>query len=367
MLVSAQAIRIDEAQLTVYGLTDGPDLQLRLNPVGAPELYLQRLRSYISTSVLGSPRHFPTHLRRWAGLRQFSNAPLEKLLLLGDPEAVYAVACSPRLTEPLARAVWWSCPAADTARQLLRHPVVAASALGSEIARWLFEYLPFESETSAALEAVQLLLQPDLLDAATRTQLWNMGRRRKTYRIAFLAACPLILPVPSMPRVSDQAASETLTRLARAGDACARLLQQSYSAGGQAFIATALDVMTGISTQDEATVLFNSVCAFFPLKPVSTSASNSVEELRARSDAAAAVHPVTVETPMLRNEVSAVLFAGQYSDALLTPVFARSDAVGTVLRKQIEPLTAPLAAALRLLLRETIRPSGSRTQDMQGK
>jgi hypothetical protein len=138
--------------------------------------------------------------------------------------------------------------------------------------------------------------------------------------------------------------------MAGEGDACARVLQQSYSANGQAYISTALEVMAGISTQDEATVLFSSISTVFRLNPEGNVVTNSVDEVRARSEAAALLHPLTRQVPALRNEISAVFLVGQYGDALLTPVFARSDAVGTVLRKRIEPVMTPLAAALRRLL-----------------
>ena len=98
LLVNAEAVRIDEQRMVVCGLAPTRELEVQLTPLGSQARYLQSVRAYLSTAVLGSPKHFPIHLRRWAGHGQIDNAPLEKLLLLGNPEAVFAVACSPRLT-----------------------------------------------------------------------------------------------------------------------------------------------------------------------------------------------------------------------------------------------------------------------------
>jgi len=44
-----------------------------------------------------------------------------------------------------------------------------------------------------------------------------------------------------------------------------------------------------------------------------------------------------------------MLVLGQVDEYVLTEVFARTDAVGSVLRAKLEPVTAPLLAVLALL------------------
>lgn len=352
LLANAEAVRIDEQHMRVYGLSAQREFEVQLSPTGSVDRYLQKVRAYLSTAVLGSPKHYPVHLRRWAGHGQIDNAPLEKLLLLGNPEAIFAVACSPRLTAVLAQRVWWVAPGPDMARQLLRHPVVAADAVGKQLAQWLVDYLPFETERSDMLDSARLLLQPGLIDDATRIRLWDMGRRNKAYRIGFLLACPDSLPRKA-PARSDAAA---LThRFAPTGDFAsktAQMLVTTAGVEGQSFLTASLDVLTGLNSQEEVSAALNAIGGYYADLRVYGDHGQTLQDTLKWIETAlpeeaegAALHLDSWELAQLR----ALYLLAHTRDEWVTPIFAQSDAGGSVMRKQVEPVVTVVASALKLL------------------
>ena len=99
-----EAVRIDEAPLRVVALTGRGEAAVPLHPTGRPDACLREVRALLSTRALGSPGGYPPYLRRWTRMGQArGGGSLARLLLLGDPEAVAAVAHAPGLTEELAR------------------------------------------------------------------------------------------------------------------------------------------------------------------------------------------------------------------------------------------------------------------------
>jgi hypothetical protein len=289
---------------------------------------LHAVRAYLSTQVLGSPKHFPTHLRRWSALGQISNAPLEKLLMLGDPEAVFAVACSSKLTVELAERAWWSMPEPAIARALLANSDVAGSPIGGTLATWLFDYLPFEESPENLFDAVALLLRPGLLDEAATRKIWEKGRRNKIYRAAYLSVRPDQLPSAVTVRKLSDEQRGALERAASGGDRGATLLLEAFAADTQAFFAACHDVLSH---------------AAYPLEVTATFASIE-KRLSHFGDAA----PSESLAEWI-GEIEALRRIGTIQEAQLTPILARSDAIGSVMRTQLRPLIDPVLKSLRLL------------------
>jgi hypothetical protein len=55
-----------------------------------------------------------------------------------------------------------------------------------------------------------------------------------------------------------------------------------------------------------------------------------------------AVQNVLAAVPECRDDVRAMLTLAWIGEPLVNPIFARSDAIGSVMRKKIEPVTMPL-------------------------
>lgn len=105
-----EAVRIDESKLIVYALTDKGEARVDLNPNCSAETYLRRVKAMLSSQVMGSPGGYPVFLERWTRMGQIRDTSLEQLLLLGESEAIVAVAHAPGLTERIAIRAWWALP-----------------------------------------------------------------------------------------------------------------------------------------------------------------------------------------------------------------------------------------------------------------
>ena len=136
-----QAVRIDESKMIVYGLTEKGEAKVPLNANCKDEAYIKQVKELISTHVLGSPGGYPIFLRRWTRMGQSrTHESLERLLLLGESEAIVAVVNADEVTNEIARRSWWAMPTAANARCLLRHIDVVEGDMGKELAGFLVEF-----------------------------------------------------------------------------------------------------------------------------------------------------------------------------------------------------------------------------------
>jgi len=355
LLANAEAIRIDPGAMVVYGLVGEEERQVPLHPTGGDDRYLQAVRELLSGQVLGSPRGYPVLLRRWTQMGQPIGASLEKLLLLGEPEAVAAVSGSERLTDELARRAWWAAPEAENARRMLQNRRIAMGAMGTVVAEHLLEYLPFETEHLAIIDSMRLLARPGLLPEERRHRLWNGGRHRNTLRTGFLLGAPDDLPDPLPARADYGPLEGTLAPLCTAESAAACLLMKLLSGHGQTFLAAAESVLRRPADQEVVNALLNAIgayCGAARVEPGELREMEAIRRLTATLTAGGKEHSVDrlLELqPDLRPEVEAMFLLAHIDEAVVTPIFAHTDAVGTVMRRKLEPVTAPLAAAIARL------------------
>lgn len=355
LLANAEAVRIDEQNMVVYGLAGTAEAKVPLNPNCRPEEYLRRVREALSTAALGSPRGYPVFLQRWVRMGQIQNSPLEKLLMLGEPEAVVAVACAPGLTDELARRAWWAAPTPEVARFMLIREDVVRGAMGPVLANYLIEYLPFETEPVDMLNTVRLVLQPGLTDAATRRRIWESGRHRHVYRVAFLEMLPDDLPEGQPPRSDLERYRDVLETLSAAGNPIASVLARTLDGRGQAFLWTGAEALQKPANQDVCSALLNAIGRYFGAARCFEGEAADIGELTGRVDALCEqrrsedVAQVLAACPQLAPDVRAVLVLAHVSEALATHVFARTDAVGTLLRRKLEPVIGPLLQQFTVL------------------
>lgn len=351
LVTNAEAVRIDENAMAVYGLQAGRELKVQLNPTCNGDKYLGYVRELLSGAVLDSPGGYPVFLRRWTRMGQIDHEQLDRLLRLGEPEAVMAVVCSPGLTDDLARRAWWAAPSAEHARRMLEHPRVAQGVMGPELAEYLIEYLPFETEHRDVLESVRLVLQPGLITPERRQRLWDAGRNKKTYRVGFLSAVPDELP-DALPGRHD--AATHVAALAEVPGAPAALLAKLLDGKGQTFLDVAADALRRPPDQDVVSALLNAIGRYFAAVRTGDAGLRTVAAMEARV-AARVAHPddllaaLLAAAPGLQAEVDAMLFLAEVSEAAVTDIFAHTDAVGSVMRTRIEPVVKPILARLAVL------------------
>jgi hypothetical protein len=368
LLRNAAAIRIDEQSMTVHGLSERGEAKVALNPSVRGDRYVRAVREFLSGQVLGSPGGYPVYLKRWTRMGNVTARALAELLMLGEPEAVRAVVRSEGLSAELARRAWWAEPTADTARLLLAHEAVRGDPLGAELAAFLVDFLPFETDTQVIIDTVRAILQPGLIDAATRGGIWDKGARHNAYRIGFLHALADELPEPIAPREDLPRHAASLEAAAAGGNALAALLRKLLDAPGQTFLAACAAVLRSPQDQEAAVALVACIAGYFDpaagLLARGREAHELVEEARAlcRDPGLAtgvrgeALRELLAAVPGLREEVAAMVFLGGLSEDVLVPVFSQTDAVGSVMRRRLEPITTPVFEQIARLCPDTARP-----------
>jgi hypothetical protein len=349
------AIRIDETRMLVCGLSEKGEAKVPLNPVGRPEQYLRQVRELISGHILGSPGGYPVYLRRWTRMGQMRDQSLEQLLMLGEPEAVVAAVCSPGLTDELARRAWWAMEDAENARRMLSNPAVVAGEMGPVLARYLVDYLPFETDTETMAESVRLVLQPGLISAPERLDLWKKAARKQAYLLGFLQATPHDLPEPEPPRADAQEDAAALAGLAAEGDVCAQLLLRVQSSAGQTFLEAAAAVLGKPPTQDVVNaaldLLRDHFSALRPEGDPDLTIGALLEEAAqfAGPTPSAEVAACLAAVPGRAADIAAMRVLSGVGYGVLRPVLGDSTAIGGLMRRKLAPALDPILGQIGTL------------------
>ena len=357
-----EAVRIDESRMTVVALSENGEARVQLNPNCRDESYLRRVRETLSSHVLGSPGGYPVYLKRWTRMGQARDEILESLLKLGEPEAVAAVVNASGITDELARRAWWASQNSENARCMLQQEAVVEGKMGPVLADFLVEFLPFEEEASNQIRTVYLVLQGELINEAERTRLWEKGKHKNAYYVGFLQALPDNLPGQQQPNPAWEKTCQQLAGLTADGNPLAIQLCRLLSPAGQSFLAGVETVLKKPSNQDVMVDLLHAIAAYSAGLPqtslqqsdideISSMADKLVDGTACESDTMSRFLKSLVENlPDGIHHIRAMLFLAMLDEPVLNPVFSRTDAIGTVMRKKLKPVTVPIheqIAALR--------------------
>ncbi|MES9851682.1 MAG: sulfur reduction protein DsrS [Candidatus Thiodiazotropha sp. L084R] len=347
-----QAIRIDESALTLHALTEKGETTLSLNPNCREDLYLRKVRESLSGYALGSPGGYPIYLKRWSRMGQTRGDNLEQLLLLGEPEAVVAVTSAKGLTNEVARRAWWICQEPDNARRMLMNQHVQEGDVGSELARFLIDYLPFETEPLTIVESLRLVLQPGLISEKARDELWKRCGRKPTYYLGFLASIPNQLPQTLPAREVSDEESASWQSLAESGNPYALMMQRISSPQGQGFISTSLKVMDKPANQDVVTLLLDVLQDYFSSLRPEGDPDLTLEELQLEAQSLRDEHFVAccAENGEREEEFRTYYLLSGLGYGAVRPVLSKTDSIGSLMRKKLAPILDPLKAYLQLLL-----------------
>jgi hypothetical protein len=356
------AIRINESTMTLYAMTARGDATIQLNPTVKDEQYLRWVRELLSMKVTGSPGGYPVFMKRWTRMGHTHNT-LEHMLLLGEPEAIVAVAYAPQITHEIARRAWWAFPTTDIARHLLEHSDVVAGELGKELAEYLLEFLPFEERQLDIVDSVRLCLQGDLVDESTRLALWKRAKRKNPYYVGFMHGDPELIPdAQQLSKHYDtiKAACEPL------GDNIyAQHLLKALSLIGQKWLETLKQALHKPVDQDVVISLLQALDKFFPLpfadyrgvRDVSLAdarAKQACENPQSLNDEALQALVAHLKQQPHANEslalLEALLFLGQLGEDSLITFFGGNDSVGSVMRRRLQPLTTRVIARVECLM-----------------
>ncbi|MEA3410218.1 MAG: sulfur reduction protein DsrS [Pseudomonadota bacterium] len=357
LALDLHAVRIDESRMVVHALSGKGEAKVRLNPTCRDEQYLKLVRQTLSTRFLGSPGGYPVYLRRWTRMGQARSESLDKLLLLGEPEAIAAVVHATGLTDDIARRAWWANPTAANARQMLERETVAGGSMGPELAEFLLEFLPFEEEPQDMIDSVRLILQPGLTSEAQRDALWARCNRKNSYYVGFMAALPDALPEPASPHAAASDIQAALAPLIAAGNPYAGQLVRVLGAAGQRYLTTAETVLRKPVNQDVVVALLDTVGDYFSgVRPderrrreysaIDAMASEFCKDESACPDN---LREVIDQVPGQRERIRAMVALSMLGEQLVAPIFGVTDSIGSVMRKKIEPVTGPILEQFALL------------------
>ncbi|MCG6939446.1 MAG: sulfur reduction protein DsrS [Gammaproteobacteria bacterium] len=352
------AVRIDESKMTVFALTARGEAKVPLNPTAKDEAYIKEIKALFSTHVMGSPGGYPVYLKRWTRMGQARDESLAQLLLLGEPEAVVAAVHASGLTDELAARAWWAMPTADNARRMLEKQAVVEGETGRVLADFLIEFLPFEEEQKDIIESVRLVLQPGLISQQEKEKLWEKTKTKRSYYVGFLHSAADNLPVDVAAHPEHENISRQLQPLIVQCNPYAIMLEKVLSAKGQAFIQTIEDAFKKPGNQDVVVSLLDAVAKYFAsIVPQAC----SVDDIQAICNEAEAI--CCSDNAQIKEVISAINDAADkvqgylcamtvlacLSVKLVNPIFARTDAIGTVMRKKIKPITDSVFEQLRIL------------------
>lgn len=341
-----QAIRIDESRMTVYGLSEKGEAVVPLNPNCRDDQYIKKVRELISGHVLGSPGGYPIYLQRWTRMGQMRDESLEQLLLLGEPEAVVAAVCAKGLTDELARRAWWAMEDSENARRMLTKQAVVEGEMGPKLAAYLVEHLAFETEPEQMMVTVSLVLQPGLIDEEQRQELWKRAQRKNAYYVGFLSAQPDNIPEPEPPHPLTASHGEALRGRQGEEALLAGLLTRVLDAPGQAYLATVLKVLKKPSNQDVVNTVLDVMANYFAAARPEGKVDMTLDALQAEADEWLAGHPQASALAAAHAELAGPLRAARVLSGLsygvVRPVFGDSTAIGSLMRRKLEPVMTPL-------------------------
>ncbi|HYP67031.1 MAG TPA: hypothetical protein VEP67_02135 [Thiobacillaceae bacterium] len=351
-----QAVRLDEGTMTLYALTDKGETKVPLHANCRTDQYLHRVKEFLGGHALGSPGGYPVYLQRWTRMGQTSDKHLDALLLLGEPEAVVAVAHAPGLTDDLARRAWWCQPTMEMARWMLEKDAVIEGRMGKVLADFLIEHLPFEENPDARMHTIRLVLFGKLTDPATTAKLWRIAKGVPYYLIGFLEFMPENLPDDQAARADYAEAEATLRPLIEAGNPYAERLLALFSANGQTWLKAATEVLAKPSTSVVVYALLDAISRHFHSMGYPIHAG-TLEEAFLRSEALVKAETGGPEglrllreaAPQFSRSVQAMLALSALSSKLADPWLLRNTAVGALMRRKIDPMVKPIQLEIDVL------------------
>ncbi len=348
-----QAVRIDESRMCVHVLSEKGDASVQLNPTCKDEKYIRLVKQFLSTHFLGSPGGYPVYLKRWTRMGQARDDSLEKLLLVGEPEAVAAVVHAPGLTDELARRAWWSSATAENARRMLEKENVVNGEMGKELALFLIEFLPFEEQQKAIIDSVRLVLQPGLISDELRKEVWNRGKRKNVYYIGFLQQTPNELPINVDSHQSWPSVVKSLQDEIEGGNKIAKLLCGTLGSTGQAFLQTTEEVLKKPNDQEAVAAILNAIGGYFDNFGNQEFKWRDIEELSHYAEEhykdLKEVQTLLGLDYSLQPQLKALFNLSMINETLVDPIFGMTDAIGSVMRKKIEPVVTPIIENIHVL------------------
>jgi hypothetical protein len=233
---------------------------------------------------------------------------------------------------------------------MLRRRAIVEGEMGAVLASYLVEHLPFEAEPEHQIETVRLVLQPGLLDDEAVDGLWRRAQRKPAYYVGFLAARADDLPLQRSAHPAHADIEAAIAGSRAAGEPLANLLLRILSVSGQGFIDTVLKVFDKPSNQDVVNISLDIVADYFaaarpegPIDATFEALQQEADDWLGQSTEAALLMAIDgVDASQLR----ALRILSGLSYGVVRPVFGDSTAIGSLMRRKIQPVVVPMLEEL---------------------
>jgi len=305
---AVKAIRINESSMLLTALTDKGEARIELNPNERHEAYLRKVRTFLSEKYLGMPGGYPRHLGRWTRMGDSRNS-LDKMLVLGEPEAIIALAYSSPISPELAGYAWWA-------------------------------------------------YQSELISDKHKTALWERAKRKNPYFAGFLLAGPQSIPYTETEHHDFTAASSKLGEELSTSNPFAQTYLHFLSSDGQKWLKSLRLALKKPGDPDVVIALFIAIDQYVDLgigehrgvRQIQQ-ALESTNTLCSSEDAPAQLRKVHDKLDaQQRARFKALLVLAQLGENTLNKIFGGRDATGTVMRKHLQPLTTQINKTINTLL-----------------
>jgi len=236
---------------------------------------------------------------------------------------------------------------------MLRQEAVTNGEMGPVLSEFLVEFLPFEEEARDMIESVRLILLAGYLDEGGRKKLWAKGKYKNAYYVGFLHAVPDDLPETQSPHPEWEDVHDKLQGLVDQNNPYAVLLCRLLSAAGQAFLATVETVLRKPANQDVVISLLRAIDTYHRSIQLEKNGLSDVGEIIKKADRIISdgldgrtnnqgLELMLSTVPGFADKVHAMLVLSMTDELVVDPIFSRTDAIGTVMRRRLEPVSEPL-------------------------
>ncbi len=201
-------------------------------------------------------------------------------------------------------------------------------------------------------------MQPGLISQQEKEKLWSKTKTKRSFYVGFLHAAADDLPVEIDAHPEHEKINKQLLTLIEQENPYAIMLDKVLSEKGQAFIKTVEDAIKKPGNQDVVISLLSAISKYFesiaPEKFTEDDIGSICTEVEglccgADEDLNNVVSALDGTTDNAQKYLCALIVLSCLSVKLVNPIFSRSDAIGTVMRKKIKPVTDPVVEQLKVL------------------
>ena len=225
--------------------------------------------------------------------------------------------------------------------------------MGRVLAAYLIEHLPFETEPEKMIQTVRRVLQPGLTESGVRLDLWKKGLRKGAYHVGFILTIPDDLPIEAEAHALFAEIGPRLLEFAGKGNPAAGVLHKILSEKGQSFLEALKIIMKKPSNQEVVNEALDAVRFYLSAIRPEGDPNQTFEELREEAEVFIQNHDGARDLLAMHEEMPRLLKSLRVLSGMgygvLRPVFHDTTAIGSLMRRKLEPVFKQLHEEIDVL------------------